>query len=281
MTGDLQMDNELELVRRGFDPAQVQQLVGQLSTELKSMAAENERLRARVTELEHAPVVTGASTAPDDVFTHWSKETNDLLAAARSSIATVTEKATADAAAAIAAGETAGASIRQRAQLDAEGVVSEARHQAAGIVAEAEAAKAAIEAEAQGNVDLKNEQVAKLEAKLEELRGHRSTMSTQLATAKSQLLNLLAMVDGPEDQAQADASGLERASTEELIRHLIGGVECAGHGARLPAGRVREGDARVFDHVGCLEGHRSEFDQVKLLVDPAPIVNLEPVRPAH
>lgn len=217
MTGDLQMDNELELVRRGFDPAQVQQLVGQLSTELKSMAAENERLRARVTELEHAPVVTGASTAPDDVFTHWSKETNDLLAAARSSIATVTEKATADAAAAIAAGETAGASIRQRAQLDAEGVVSEARHQAAGIVAEAEAAKAAIEAQAQGNVDLKNEQVAKLEAKLEELRGHRSTMSTQLATAKSHLLNLLAMVDEPEDQAQADASGLERASTEAAV----------------------------------------------------------------
>ena len=84
-------------------------------------------------------------------------------------------------------------------------------------MAEAEAAKAAIEGEAQGNVDLKNEQVAKLEAKLEELRGHRSTMSTQLATAKSHLLNLLAMVDEPEDQAQADASGLERASTEAAV----------------------------------------------------------------
>ena len=211
------MDNELELVRRGFDPAQVQQLVGQLSTELKSMASENERLRARVSELEHAPEASGASgasTAPDDVFSHWGKETNDLLAAARSSIATVTEKATADAAAAIAAGETAGASIRQRAQLDAEGVVSEARHQAAGIVAEAEAAKAAIEADAQATLDLTNEELAKLEAKLEELRGHRATMSTQLATAKSHLLNLMAMVDEPEDQAQADAAGPERDSTE-------------------------------------------------------------------
>jgi cell division septum initiation protein DivIVA len=214
MTGDLQMDNELELVRRGFDPAQVQQLVGQLSTELKSMASENERLRARVSELEHAPEASGASTAPDDVFSHWGKETNDLLAAARSSIATVTEKATADAAAAIAAGETAGASIRQRAQLDAEGVVSEARHQAAGIVADAETAKAAIEADAQATLDLTNEELAKLEAKLEELRGHRSAMSTQLATAKSHLLNLMAMVDEPEGQSQADAAAPERDSTE-------------------------------------------------------------------
>jgi len=208
------MDNELELVRRGFDPAQVQQLVGQLSTELKSMATENERLRARVSELEHAPEASGASTAPDDVFSNWVKETNDLLAAARSSIANVTEKATADAAAAIAAGETAGASIRQRAQLDAEGVVSEARHQAAGIVADAETAKAAIEADAQATLDLTNEELTRLEAKLEELRGHRSAMSTQLATAKSHLLNLMAMVDEPEGQSQADTSSPELDSTE-------------------------------------------------------------------
>ena len=138
MVGDNGMDNDLELVRRGFDPSQVQQLVSQLSAALKTMAAENDRLRARVADLEKAPPPVGST--PNDVFEHWSKETNDLLAAARTSIASVTEKATADAAAALAAGETAATAIRQRATLDAEGIVAEGRGSAAIIVAEAEAA---------------------------------------------------------------------------------------------------------------------------------------------
>jgi len=205
MNGDLAMDNDLEFVRRGFDPAQVQQLVGQLSSELKTMASENERLRARVAELEQTPATPTPLTAPPaahgDILTFWGQQTNELLDAARNSIASVTEKATTDAAAAVAAGETAGAAIRQRATLDAEGIVSGARHQAAGIVAEAETAKAAVEAEAQRNVDRTNEQLAALQAKLGELRSHRATMSQQLSTAKSQLLSLLALVDEPETAA--------------------------------------------------------------------------------
>ena len=196
MAGTDGMDNDLELVRRGFDPTQVQQLVGQLSTELKSMAEENDRLRAKVAELEKAPRPVAGT--PNDVFEHWSKETNDLLDAARASIASVTEKATADAAAALAAGETAATTIRQRATLDAEGIVAAARTDAAAIVAGAEAEKARLEAEAAAEVARREQQVATLESKLADLRGQRSTMSQQLSTAKSHLLQLMSLVDEPE-----------------------------------------------------------------------------------
>ena len=130
MTGSGHVDNDIEMVRRGFDPSQVQQLVGQLSGELKTMAAENDQLRARVAELEAS--ARPVPTTSNDIFTHWSKETNDLMDAARASIRSVTERATADAAAALAAGETAATAIRQRAQIDAEGILAEARRQRGG-----------------------------------------------------------------------------------------------------------------------------------------------------
>lgn len=213
MVGDNGMDNDLELVRRGFDPSQVQQLVGQLSTELKTMAAENDRLRARVAELEKAPPPVGST--PNDVFEHWSKETNDLLDAARASIASVTEKATADAAAALAAGETAATAIRQRATLDAEGIVAEGRSSAAIIVAEAEAVKARLEADAAAEVQRREAQVAALEAKLADLRGQRATMSQQLGTAKSHLLQLLSLVDEPETEPTSGPAEAEAPTADD------------------------------------------------------------------
>ncbi len=203
------MDNDLELVRRGFDPSQVQQLVGQLSSELKTMAAENDQLRARVAELEsgvaHSTPMAAPTTA-NDIFAHWSQETNDLMAAARASIQSVTERATADAAAALAAGETAATAIRQRAQIDAEAILAEARRQADESAASAAADRARVEADAQANVARANAQVAALEAKLVELRGQRSAMSQQLTTAKSHLLQLLSLVDEPEAASGGSAA---------------------------------------------------------------------------
>lgn len=213
MAGTNGMDNDLELVRRGFDPSQVQQLVGQLSTELKAMSAENDRLRAKVAELEKAPRPVGGT--PNDVFEHWSKETNDLLDAARASIASVTEKATADAAAALAAGETAATTIRQRATLDAEGIVAAARTDAAAIVAGAETEKARLEADAAEEVARREAQVAALEAKLADLRGQRSTMSQQLSTAKSHLLQLMSLVDEPETAPSTGAADLGAPTANE------------------------------------------------------------------
>jgi hypothetical protein len=45
--------DKLEIVRRGYDPSQVQRLVSTLATELKALVAENDSLRAR---LNDAPV---------------------------------------------------------------------------------------------------------------------------------------------------------------------------------------------------------------------------------
>ena len=47
------MKTKLSVVRRGYDPAEVQELVGQLANELKSQVDESEVLRARIVELEH------------------------------------------------------------------------------------------------------------------------------------------------------------------------------------------------------------------------------------
>ena len=57
MVRKIEADNvsgdRLEVVRRGYDPYQVQRLVSTLATELKALAAENDALRGR---LNDAPV---------------------------------------------------------------------------------------------------------------------------------------------------------------------------------------------------------------------------------
>ena len=57
MVRKIEADNvsgdRLEIVRRGYDPYQVQRLVSTLATELKALAAENDALRGR---LNDAPV---------------------------------------------------------------------------------------------------------------------------------------------------------------------------------------------------------------------------------
>lgn len=219
------MDDGLDLVRRGFDPAQVQQLVGQLAAELRALATENDRLRAALAERGTAPspttpapegfsagsvTVSGTPPAenrrggnpaekPGDVFDHWSEETEALMAAARRSIAAVTERATAQAAAAIAAGETAGQAIRQRAQLDADAIVADARRRAerAGEVAAAE--QAARAAEARAAAERAHADLVAARAELEELRARRAAVSRQLGNARTLLQQVLELVEADED----------------------------------------------------------------------------------
>jgi cell division septum initiation protein DivIVA len=208
---------ELELVRRGFDPAQVQHLVGSLAGELRTMATQNEHLKARVAELEQMP----RSAAPTDVFEHWSTETTALMDAARASISRVTDKATSDAAAAVSAGEVAANAIRQRAQMDAEALLAnarkqadaslaEAREQAARTQAEADAAKAATEAEARAELERAHAELAEVQCRVTELHQQRSTIKDQLLTAQTHIQQLLTLVHTHE---QAETAPVAEAAT--------------------------------------------------------------------
>ena len=47
-----ELDQQLEIVRRGYDPHQVQRLVGSLAGELKALAVENAALREQLAALQ-------------------------------------------------------------------------------------------------------------------------------------------------------------------------------------------------------------------------------------
>mmetsp|Transcript_13035 Transcript_13035/g.41298 ORF Transcript_13035/g.41298 Transcript_13035/m.41298 type:complete len:502 (+) Transcript_13035:206-1711(+) len=69
-------------------------------------------------------------------------------------------------------------------------------------------------------------------------------------------------VHGVLDDA-GDVEVLEGGAAEELVGHLVGGVEAAGHGAADAAGGVGEADARVLVVIGRFECHGAEFDEVE------------------
>ena len=50
-----ELDQQLEIVRRGYDPHQVQRLVGSLAGELKALAVENAALREQLAAAEARP----------------------------------------------------------------------------------------------------------------------------------------------------------------------------------------------------------------------------------
>jgi cell division septum initiation protein DivIVA len=189
MAETIHVDNDLELVRKGYDPAQVQELVGKLSNELKTLAADNDQLRAQVVQLEQAAASPSAvdtmPSATPDVFAHWSNETNALLAAARENIAKVHAQAESDAAARLAEADAAAAAVRHQAQLDAELVMTEAQKQA----------------------DQTNTQVADAKAQLAELVQQRASISQHLGNAKAQLTQLLSLVEPGEAPTDAPAAG--------------------------------------------------------------------------
>jgi cell division septum initiation protein DivIVA len=201
------MKTELSVVRRGYDPAEVQQLVGQLADELKLVAAESDQLRARIAELEqHTGSSVGAQGAPaeaathaDDVFAHWSRETNSLLDAARSSVDAVKSQATADAEA-----------IRASAQAEADQILAEARHRADEMIAaaqlhsrntmaDADTQRAAIEAEVRAEFSASLAQAEQARAEVAALAQQRAALGKQLGAARSQLTDLLALIEPKPD----------------------------------------------------------------------------------
>jgi cell division septum initiation protein DivIVA len=222
------VDTDLELVRKGYDPAQVQDLVGKLSSELKALSTENDRLRARATELEQTPPSPNAAADQPDVFQHWSNETNALLDAARDNIAKVHAQAAADAAAVLAAAEVQAAELRHQAQLDAELALGEAQRQADETIAaanlhadttisEANAHKLATETEAQAALEQTNTQLAQAKAQLADVVQQRAAISKQLGSTKAQLTQLLSLVQ-PDDEP-ASATDESAASAEHADDH--------------------------------------------------------------
>ena len=80
-----ELDQQLEIVRRGYDPHQVQRLVGSLAGELKALASENAGLREQLAAAEARPAEppSHSLTAGDDATAARSRETADVLDAAR------------------------------------------------------------------------------------------------------------------------------------------------------------------------------------------------------
>ena len=220
------MDTDLELVRKGYDPAQVQDLVGKLSSELKALSTENDRLRARVTELEQTPPPPNAASEQPDVFQHWSNETNALLDAARDNIAKVHAQAEADAAVVLADAEVQAAALRHQAQLDAELALGEAQRQADETIAaaivhadttisEANAHKLATETEAQAVLEQTNAQLAQAKAQLADVVQQRAAISQQLGSTKAQLTQLLSLVQTDDEPTPSTPSTDEPAASAE------------------------------------------------------------------
>jgi cell division septum initiation protein DivIVA len=101
------VERQLPLVRRGYDPYEVQRLVGVMSNEMSVLTRRNEELRARVVELQHLASPSHPSPGGpgvDDARRHAA----DLVAAA----------------------EREGNAIRHRARIDADRILELATERA-------------------------------------------------------------------------------------------------------------------------------------------------------
>ncbi|MDO9174584.1 MAG: hypothetical protein Q7V62_07235 [Actinomycetota bacterium] len=220
MAENMDLDHNLELVRRGYDPHQVQRLVGALRDELKAVATENAELRAHLAD-PSAPVPAAtpesvtrlATPASDEAIAVWASDTLEMLAASRANLARVMEQADVDGAALVAAAEQEAATIRESAEAEAARIleeattragetVSQAERQAAANVADAEAHRAAVEAEiqmlkasAQADLDQRAAELHSTTQQLADLEARRRGVSEQLLATRAQIDSLFSLVD--------------------------------------------------------------------------------------
>ena len=192
-----ELDQQLEIVRRGYDPHQVQRLVGSLAGELKALAVENAALREQLAAAEARPAEppSHSLTAGDDATAARSRETADVLDAARLNVARVMERATKEAAELLAAAE------------------HEAQEKAAQ---QSTAALAAAEAHAKEMLDGAEAELAQVTALLEpggdlcelaELTALRETLRTQFSDTRAQLAAIEATMDSAAAAELQDAHG--------------------------------------------------------------------------
>ena len=174
-----ELDQQLEIVRRGYDPHQVQRLVGSLAGGLAVLAV--------------IEPPSPSLTAGDDATAARSRETADVLDAARLNVARVMERATKEAAELLAAAE------------------HEAQEKAAQ---QSTAALAAAEAHAKEMLDGAEAELAQVTARLEqgraelaELTALRETLRTQFSDTRAQLAAIEATMDSAAAAELQDAHG--------------------------------------------------------------------------
>jgi len=104
------VERQLPIVRRGYDPYEVQRLMGALSNEMRALAATNLELKQRLARAER-PLHAVPTPADSPELDHTRRHAAELLAAA----------------------EREGNTIRQRARLDADRIVELAQQRATDI----------------------------------------------------------------------------------------------------------------------------------------------------
>jgi cell division septum initiation protein DivIVA len=214
------LSEQLELVRRGYDPEQVHRVMTTLSTELKTVAADNEILRAQIDELNAAP-----PSPTIDVFAEWSRETNELLEAARHNVERVMAKANADAAALTDTANADAATIRAAAQADADRVLQAARAEAAEVNAEILVVRSDAHAEAKQIVQIAHADAADINTEA----ARNATKSFERSQQQGAEIIAAAENRAAEIDREADATratiaasvGQARSEVESMHRQVI------------------------------------------------------------
>ena len=90
-----QTGESFPIVRRGYDPEQVEAFATAASDELKRLMEENRQLKVRVEQRPAPPPAAPAAAEPSEtsVIDHWGEETTKLLNAAKENVKNVVAQA--------------------------------------------------------------------------------------------------------------------------------------------------------------------------------------------
>lgn len=211
--------------RKGFEPAEVRKLLGRAADALRAWQERDERLAARVDELEAA--LSASRDADEERITEvLGSETARIVAAARSAAAEIRANAEADAARMVAEADEALSAARSAAEQESEALRSEAttlrdeaRSEAEHLRAEAADEATRLRSEAQAEHDrlleaaasVLDERTAEAEVAAAAIRG---TAEAELAAART---------EGERIRAEAAEAGeAERERAREEGREMVG-----------------------------------------------------------
>ncbi len=126
LSDEIPAGSGFQLVKRGYDPVEVQAFAKAVSAELQRLSDENRRLKATIAETEAQP----AHIDEQSVAQFLGKETSRLLDVARTTSADVVARAEGKAAAIVEEAHKRSDTIKQEAQNEAAKVRLEAKEEA-------------------------------------------------------------------------------------------------------------------------------------------------------